>query len=323
MNKETQWIDTDDLKSVVHQKLVEAGVVLQSWDLELQPCHPMLLHGRTYFHYVISSPCSKQKYFLKMTKDVNYDGSHLCNEYLQEIGMRSGNYAYPVVIVPVFCYHGNLYFITTFVEGRDLDHFVNILPEYEWDSIADKILFRVNELSGIHTSQFSERGQFLDDGCATILERKILERYKHPLISSFPHERLNKVFDHCCSILDGCDFSVPTLIHMDIKPANIIYNPEADTISLIDFEFARFGDMDFGWTQMLLSGHNHFSDVYKERVVPRMASHYLTLAGALEIPKFQCYIFYQTMCNLIYYFDRNLGCPRDFESIFTELLNKL
>ncbi len=49
----------------------------------------------------------------------------------------------------------------------------------------------------------------------------------------------------------------------------------------------------------------------------------LTLKEALAIPKYQCYIFYQTACNLIYYYDRNMDCPEDMKRLFEELLNKL
>lgn len=60
-------------------------------------------------------------------------------------------------------------------------------------------------------------------------------------------ERPSKNFVRCCEILDTSRFSKPTLLHMDIKPANIIYNDRTGTV----FEFARFRDIDYGWTQIL------------------------------------------------------------------------
>jgi len=42
----------------------------------------------------------------------------------------------------------------------------------------------------------------------------------------------------------------PVLIHADIKPANIIFNLERRKATLIDFELARFGDIDFEWVKL-------------------------------------------------------------------------
>ena len=128
---------------------------------------------------------------------------------------------------------------------------------------------------------------------------------------------------HCYQILDESHFTKPTLLHMDVKPANIIYNSKTGFVTLIDFEFARFGDADYGWTQVLLSGINAFCDEYKQQVVSYMTKGRLTLNEALTIPKFQCYIFYQTACNLIYYYDRDMKCPEDMKDLFEELLKQL
>ena len=76
---------------------------------------------------------------------------------------------------------------------------------------------------------------------------------------------------------------MPTLIHMDIKPANIIYEPDTGVVALIDFEFARFGDIDYGWTQILLSGRNQFNQFYREQIVPHLTRDRINLDDAFAI----------------------------------------
>lgn len=139
----------------------------------------------------------------------------------------------------------------------------------------------------------------------------------------FPKEKIDAALTTCYDILEKCSYSPPTLLHMDVKPANIIYSPVTKDVTLIDFEFARFGDVDYGWTQIILSGINAFSRRYTDTIVPQLTSGRLSLEDALLLPKFRCYIFYQTACNLIYYYDRKMNCPKSLEFLFNKLLNEL
>ncbi len=42
----------------------------------------------------------------------------------------------------------------------------------------------------------------------------------------------------------------PTLLHGDVKPANIVFDAERRRVELVDFELARFGDLDFEWVRL-------------------------------------------------------------------------
>jgi len=170
---------------------------------------------------------------------------------------------------------------------------------------------------------YSENNEFLNFGCAEILKEKLAKRLEHPAFQTISSQQLRRAYNRCCEILDDSSFSIPTLIHMDIKPANIIYNPKTENLTLIDFEHARFGDIDFGWTQILLTGINKFSDEYKKFVLPHIIKNRLTLDEALQIPKYRTYIFYQTACNIIYYYDRSIECPKDMVNYFNNLLEHL
>ena len=316
-----EFSNCNELSLLVYQKLVEKNIISTKEKLLLNPYYNINLHGKRYSHYIINCLYSGQKFFLKVFKG-NDTASH-CNNYLQDFRTEAGDYAYPIILVPEFEFCGNFYFITTFIEGESLDKISENLTSDEWQIISHSLMKRLDELSTIHAPQYSEHNKFVTDGCAAILKSKLLNRLNHSLFNEYSQKELDKAIKRCYQILDESHFTKPTLLHMDVKPANIIYNSKTGFVTLIDFEFARFGDADYGWTQVLLSGINAFCDEYKQQVVSYMTKGRLTLNEALTIPKFQCYIFYQTACNLIYYYDRDMKCPEDMKDLFEELLKQL
>lgn len=321
MEKTKELSRSIELKQMVYQQLTAHGVISTFERIEVQPHYCITLNKKPYYHSIITCPTSQQKYFLKVVK--GKDGAHLCNDFLKSIRSKDGTSPYPIIVVPEFEHKGTRYYVTNFLEGQTMDTLPKTTPENVWDEIADELLLRLNELEMLQAPQYSEEGIFVSDDCASILKKKIVNRLQHPLMETFPSKKLEKVFVRCCEILDVSQFSNPTLLHMDIKPANIIYNNQTGTVSLIDFESARFGDIDYGWTQILLSERNRFSEVYKTHLVPRLTRGRLTLDEALDVPKFQCYLFYQIMCNLIYYYDRNLRCPKELNTLFHQITDRL
>lgn len=193
----------------------------------------------------------------------------------------------------------------------------------EWKLVSQKLVLCLDELSTIHAPFYSEHNKFTTDDCAIILKAKFYKRFNHPFFKKYPSIKLIKALNRCFQILDNSYFTPPTLLHMDIKPANIIYNIKTGFVTLIDFELARFGDIDYGWTQVLLSGINNFGKEYRNQVIPFITQGRLTLQDALKIPKYQCYIFYQLACNLIYYYDRSMNCPEKMTQLFEILITKL
>jgi len=310
-----------DLELIVERKLHEYGLVPINSKVSLCPHHSVPINGEWFSHFIVTCTHSQQRFFLKILKE--NDNSLLCDHFLREINNKKEGLHYPQIVVPEFSFHGLQYYITAYIEGRSLDTFPDILPQNMWNNVADKLLLLIDQLASIKASQYSEHGVFVPDDCASILKKKLRTRFQHPLIASYQHKKLEKTYNWFCDILDHSQFSQPTLIHMDIKPANIIYNEKTGSVSLIDFEFARFGDCDYGWTQILMSGRNQFNQFYREQLVPRLTRNRLTWDKALNIPKFQCYLFYQAMCNLIYYHDRCLPCPEEFKELFSLFINRV
>ena len=310
-----------DLGMETRRKLIEHSLIPANDKIELRPSHRVLIRGEWFSHFIVTCTHSRKTFFLKIIKE--NDNFPLCDRFLQNLSMAYAEYPYPKIVVPEFTFQEMNYYITTYIEGQSLDIFPDTLPQSTVAHIADSLLALIDQLTLLKAPQYSERGTFVSDNYKSILKKKLESRLQHSLISSYPYQKLDRAFNWFCEILDHSQFSQPTLIHMDVKPANIIYNTKTGLVSLIDFEFARFGDIDYGWTQILLSGCNQFNQFYKKQIVPRLTNDRITLDDALGIPKYQCYLFYQAMCNLIYYYDRHLSCPKEMVEIFEHFITRM
>lgn len=308
------------IKSISHV-LVENNIIQQNERISIMPCYKAITPDKEYSHFIIKCENSDTTLFLKSKK--RNDCAIHCNKYLQNFKNRDGSYTYPVILVPTFTIDGQDYYITSYVTGDNLDKVSSQLSVDDWDNIAKELFNRLNELSGIKESNYSEKNNFVKDNYANIMIRKIESKFQHPVFRDISKTVLTKAIYTTYEILRESYYSVPSLIHMDIKPANIIWNRQTGTLSLVDFEFARFGDIDYGWVQLLLSGINRFTEEYRTILIPRIVNDHLSLKEAQKIPKYQCYIFYQTGCNLIYYYDRKLQQPQEFISLFHKMLTEL
>lgn len=319
MSYSTELIDIDVLSTITRQKLLEYGLLLSDEKITLCPHHRIILHGVQHSHYIIICEHTNRKFFLKTLKEK--DNALYCDNVLKKFRDDNGEYIYPTILVPVFNFNNTQYYITTFINGQTLDDVSETLTETQWENIAVKLRVHLERLSTLHAPFYSEHNGDQSDDYASIQKAKFLKRLEHPLFLNYSHTELEKALLYCFQILETSQYSKPTFLHMDIKPANIIYNPQNDFVTLIDFEFARFGDLDYGWTQVLLSGLNWFIPKYKKYIVPQLIKGHMTLEEAVNTPKLQCYLFYQIACNLIYYNDLNRDCPEVMKKIFVKLLH--
>ncbi len=309
-----------ELSMITKQHLLYANFIDANEIINLTVCHEFYTDVFTFCHFIIKCKNSNKKYILKTVKPG--DNLIFCNEYLKKF-YTNGKYAYPVILIQPFTFKDKSFYVTTYAEGKDLDEISKDLTPTVWEKISLKLIDKLGELSTVIADKYSDCQEFVDAGWAEILKNKFIKRLSHPLMAEIPKTQLEMVFRHCCKILDNSEYSRPTLLHMDIKPANIIYNQSTDELAIIDFEFSRFGDSDYGKIQLLLTGINAFSDNYKHYVYPHIAKMLPTFSEAENTPKLLCYLFYQTMCNCIYYFDHKMHCPDEITELFNKLLNKL
>ena len=310
-----------ELKCLTREKMSEHMLISRGEEITLLPHHPIKVQGEVCNHYIIFCSSSNKKYFLKVLKD-NDSATH-CNSFLRRFQDKNGDCPYPLIVAPGFGYCNRQYYFYTFAEGETLESLEGKLSVDEWKSIAIKLRDRVDELSEIHTSKYSDHNAFISDQYSDIIKRKILPKLKHSTFREYQRETILAAHRQCMKILDSSKFSKPTLLHMDVKPANVIYNPQTKIVSLIDFELSRFGDIDYGWAQILITKLKNYGEIYENYVFPYLIKDHLSWDDALHMPKFQCYLFYQAACNLIYYDERKIPCPKEMKTLFVRLLNQL
>lgn len=312
-----------ELAIFTKKKLLECHLIPSNEDVILYPHHQVKVNGKSRCHYIVSCLPSRRQFFLKILKD-NDSATH-CNQFLQQFQTENGDCPYPLLIAPGFIFFDEKYYLYTFSKGKTLQELAETkhISQDEWGSIANKLKKCIEVLSTVHSKQYSDHNQFIKDQYADILKRKIMPKLNHRTFSALPSKTVTTVYQRCVNIIESSVYSEPTLLHMDVKPANVIYNPESKTVSLIDFELARFGDFDYGWTQLLITSLKNYGKVYQEYIYPHLVKGGISLEVALKIPKFQFYLFYQAACNLIYYDERNISCPNRMKTLFTELLNQL
>ncbi|MCU0289322.1 MAG: hypothetical protein MUF15_23360, partial [Acidobacteria bacterium] len=64
-----------------------------------------------------------------------------------------------------------------------------------------------------------------------------------------------------------------SLLHYDIKPANIIYNKISKKVTLIDFELTRFGDINSEFTRAFVLSEK-FSNIHNKIIIPMLKNIY-------------------------------------------------
>ena len=309
-----------ELLPIVRNKLVKNGLILSDETIWLTACHDIVLDNAHRNHYVIHCSKTENKFFLKLQKKI--DNIIHCDKCIQA-SYNNADYTLPRILVSPFSFRNDMFFITNYIEGYDLETLDLKLSDVQWIKAAKDIRKQLTALGNIHTPYYSEKNEFFTYGYPKMFKEKMKKRLKHISLNHYDWDRMRMAYNNSLRILNNSTFSKPSLIHMDVKPANIIFDFKTDKASLIDFEFARFGDLDFGVVQVLLTQFNSFSENYKKKMFPLLTDGLITFSQACETPKLQVYLWYQSMCNIIYYYDHNTPCPDDMIKIFIKMLNEL
>lgn len=312
--------EAEELMPIVRIKLIEKGLIGPDETIRLTACHDIVLDNTPRNHYVIQCSVTGSKFFLKLQKKV--DNIIHCDKYIQAI-YQNEDYVLPHVLVSPFLFHNDMFFITDYMEGYDLETLDSELSDMQWKKAAEDIRKQLMLLADIHTPYYSEQNKFFTYGYPKMFREKLQTRIKHISLTNYDGSKIQSAYNNSLKILNSSTFSEPSLIHMDVKPANIVFDPKTEKAVLIDFEFARFGDLDYGIVQVLLTQFNSFSENYKKKMFPVLTDGLITFSQACETPKFQVYLWYQTMCNIIYYYNHNTQCPDEIKKIYENMLSQL
>lgn len=285
---------------------------------KLTPRHFITVNGAQCSHYLVE--CGGKKFFLKTEKDRD-DTIFILNN-LKNFSDKIDLHYFPHLLTEAFSYENANYYFLNYIEGDPLENICDDLADNEWEIVTDGIKNRIGELQACRQIEYSENGRFSSADYGKVMTDKLAERLCYPL----QHNRLIALkivlMDKYKYLLKDVVFPEACLIHMDIKPGNIIYNRKTQEVFLIDFENSRFCDFDYGNVQVLLTKYKRYNATYTTRVIPRLNERF-TLDYAVNDNKCLCYLFYQTLCNIIYFDSRRLPCPKEMVWLFDSLLDEL
>lgn len=285
---------------------------------KLTPRHFITVNGAQCSHYLVE--CGSKKFFLKTEKD--RDNTIFILNNLKNFSNEIDLHYFPHLLTEPFSYENTNYYFLNYIEGDPLGNICDDLTDNEWEIVTDGIKNRIGELQMYRQVKYSENGRFSSANFGKVMTDKLAERLGYPL----QHNRLitlkTVIIDKFKYLLKDVVFPEACLIHMDIKPGNIIYNRKTQEVFLIDFENSRFCDFDYGNVQILLTKYKRYNATYTTRVIPRLNERF-TLDYAVNDNKCLCYLFYQTLCNIIYFESRRLLCPKEMVGLFDSLLDEL
>jgi aminoglycoside phosphotransferase (APT) family kinase protein len=140
------------------------------------------------------------------------------------------------------------YLITSFAEGASLDKSLIWIPH------ASKIVRDLrNRLADIHSIKGNYYGHLGGKPYETWLAFFEVRLWRHviPLTPKFLKKKdlkaIQMLFEEAREALASVG---PTLLHGDVKPANVLFDSRTSKTQLIDYELARFGDVDFEFTKI-------------------------------------------------------------------------
>lgn len=141
------------------------------------------------------------------------------------------------------------YLVVGYIEGESLDRSVNWVKHAESIVTAiGRLLADMHEITGDYFGhlagpRYSSWRTFVD----LRFWRHVLPLVRAGLINEEDLRRIRLLYEEASE-----DFGSvrPALLHGDVKPANIVFDSDRGTTMLVDFELARFGDVDFEWSKL-------------------------------------------------------------------------
>lgn len=137
------------------------------------------------------------------------------------------------------------YLIETYHSGESLDKIHSTLTLEDWDCISNNLLCFIISISQIHndcfesfdntTKQYNNYGEMLSDRIKIHIKNS---KDSGVLSLELAEQIINSLYG-----IDKEFINQPSFLHFDIKPKNIIYDANNKTVTFIDFEHSRFGDL--------------------------------------------------------------------------------
>ena len=135
------------------------------------------------------------------------------------------------------------YLIKTFIPGKSLEKYGPEELRYHFSFLVQEISYYFINLRKVSSGQFHS---FIGDDYSSYSDLLSTHAYKHIDAISKYDPNSGKHLSEGVEILRTKGYMmediIPTFIHYDVKPQNIIFEPKIPKITIIDYEHSRFGD---------------------------------------------------------------------------------
>lgn len=274
------------------------------------------------YHYIINVKNKNQKFIVKKIKDKEY--SYFITEYLQKINQDIGTMKFPLTLIPPFSIAEHTYVICTYLEGKALTTLIPTLSNNDLQQIALKLEENLKYIHSITSNSYCEGESFKSKSFSEILIRKINHQLRDKLVQNYLKDKnIDKLFAWVSGTLSRESYSKPVLLHMDINPGNIILSPSGD-VHIIDFELARFGEVEYEWVNLLSKTLHYYDMRYKQCILyPLLEKKFMLLDEALKKDKYKIYLLYHFLNMYIYCSKYGKKCPKEILELVDLILKEL
>ena len=193
--------------------------------------------------------------------------------------------------------------ITEYKEGVSLDKYIFNLSEMEYPIIIDELFRNLKKMHSIKSSDFFDFTEFKSNNWFDFFKFK-LKKYLKMAVDNriLKREEIGYITHLLYREQDIFRLDLGSLIHFDIKPANIIWNPENKELSLIDFEMSRYGDILMEFTKGKFTTLLFNNSIYENKIWKPLVEYYFSepYADIFSSRKSIWYLFYHYLAHTNY-----------------------
>ena len=299
----------------LRDKLISENIIslMDDIDIEVSDINP--------HHYLLNVKNKNQKFIVKKVKEKEY--SYFITEYLQKINRDLGTMKFPLTLIPPFSIAEHTYVICTYLDGKALTTLIPTLSNNDLQQISLKIDENLKYIHSITSNSYFEGNSFKSQSFSEIIIKKISDQLHNKYVRNYlKNINIDKLFVSISDILSRESYSQPILLHMDINPGNIILSPSGD-VHIIDFELARFGELEYGWVNLLSKTLHHYDMRYKQCILyPILEKNFMLLDKAMKKDKYKIYMLYHSVNMYIYCSKFERKCPKEILELIDFILEE-
>lgn len=136
------------------------------------------------------------------------------------------------------------YLVEYYIEGSSLDKIHHMLSSKDWEHIAHRLAIFLQELTAIQSDQpfVFKRPEKQYDTYGDVIKESILKHLNRHTSLGIISPTMDSRIREAMADIDSTFHADVSFLHFDIKPQNIIFDPQSKRVAFIDYEHSRMGD---------------------------------------------------------------------------------